>query len=78
MTTRYTKKFTRYLRNSKAISALEYAILLGVISVALVAALNTFSGSISTAIQKIAGNIDTEAAKVGKAATSTSSSSTTN
>ena len=36
---RYTKKFVRYLRNTRAVSALEYAILVGVIAVAIVAAL---------------------------------------
>ena len=43
---RYTKKFARYLRNTRAVSALEYAILVGVIAVAIVAALQTFSGQI--------------------------------
>ena len=29
--TRYTKGFVRYLRNNRAVSALEYAILVGII-----------------------------------------------
>ena len=33
--TRYTKKFAHYLRNTRAVSALEYAILVGVIAVAI-------------------------------------------
>ena len=41
--TRYTKKFAHYLRNNRAVSALEYAILVGVIAVAIAAALTTFS-----------------------------------
>lgn len=68
--TRHIKGFVRYLRNTEAISALEYAILLGVISVALVAALNAFMGDstsgIRGAIEKIAGNINTKQANTGK------------
>ena len=45
--TRYTKGFVRYLRNNSAVSALEYAILVGVIAVALSAALTTFSTTIT-------------------------------
>ena len=37
--TRYTKKFAHYLRTNRAVSALEYAILVGVIAVALGAVL---------------------------------------
>ena len=51
--TRYTKGFVRYLRNNHAVSALEYAILVGVIAVAISAALVTFSGSITTALNTI-------------------------
>ena len=42
--TRYTKGFVRYLRTNRAVSALEYAILVGIIAVAISAALVTFSG----------------------------------
>ena len=73
MLTQYTKKFVRYLRNSKAISALEYAILLGVISVALVAALGAFSNSITNTINAIAGNINTSAGTVGSTPSAPSS-----
>ena len=48
--TRYTKGFAHYLRNNRAVSALEYAILVGVIAVAIAAALTTFGTSISTGI----------------------------
>ena len=54
--TRYTKQFVRYLRNTKAVSALEYAILVGVIAVGIAAAINTFSDSIET----LMGTIGTE------------------
>ena len=40
--TRYTKKFVHYLRTNRAVSALEYAILVGAISVGLLVAVGTF------------------------------------
>ena len=54
---RYTKKFVRYLRTTRGVSALEYAILVGVIAVAIVAALQTFSGQIKTAMDKIGTDV---------------------
>ena len=54
----YTKKFAHYLRNNRAVSALEYAILIGIIAVALSAALVTFSGNIDTAISTIGGKVN--------------------
>ena len=42
-TTGHTKGFVRYLRNNRAVSALEYAILVGIIAVALSAAIVAFS-----------------------------------
>ena len=63
--TRHIKGFIRYLRNTEAISALEYAILLGVISVALVAALTTFSDNIKDAVVKISTNIETKQGDTG-------------
>ena len=53
MLTRYTKKFVRYLRNNKAVSALEYAILIGIIAVAISAALVTFSTSVTDAVKAV-------------------------
>ena len=35
MITQYTKKFVGYIRNTKAVSALEYAILIGIIATAI-------------------------------------------
>ena len=55
--TRYTKGFVRYLRNNRAVSALEYAILVGIVAVALSAALVTFSESIETAMEEITKSI---------------------
>ena len=42
-----------YMRETKAVSALEYAILVGVIAVAIAAVLTTFSGNLKTAITNI-------------------------
>ncbi len=53
---RYTKGFFRYLHNNRAVSALEYAILAGVITVGVAAALGTFS----TAVTDFIGKIGTE------------------
>ena len=50
--TRYTKGFVRYLRNNRAVSALEYAILVGIIAVAVAAAITTLSGGIEGGIDR--------------------------
>ena len=48
--TRCTKGFVRYLRTNRAVSALEYAMLVGIIAVAMAAALATFSTTITDRI----------------------------
>ena len=55
--TRYTKKFARYLRTNHAVSALEYAILVGIVAVAIAAALTAFSGNIKTAMETIGKDV---------------------
>ena len=55
--TYYTKKLIHYLRHNRAVSALEYAILVGVIAVAMAAALATFSSNIQTALSTIGGKV---------------------
>ena len=58
----------KFLRSTRAVSALEYAILVGVIAVAISAALVTFSGNITTALTTIGtevggttvGDVETE------------------
>ena len=52
-----SRRFHRFLRANEAVSALEYAILVGVIAVAIGAALLTFSASITTALGKIGTGI---------------------
>ena len=56
-----------FIRGTKAVSALEYAILVGVIAVAVGAALLTFGGNITTAITNIGTSISTTTAKTPKA-----------
>ena len=57
MLTQYTKKFVRYLRNTKAVSALEYAILVGVIAIAISAALVAFSGNVKDAMNEVGSKV---------------------
>ena len=65
MGTRKTKHISRRLRRfaraNKAVSALEYAILVGVIAVGIAAALATFSGSIKTALGTIGSTVSSTA-----------------
>ena len=48
-----SRHLRRFAKANEAVSALEYAILVGVVAVALGAALVTFSGSITAGIGKI-------------------------
>ena len=52
-----SRLFRRFLKANKAVSALEYAILVGVIAVAVGAALVAFSGKITTALTTIGGQV---------------------
>ena len=63
--TRYTKKFAHYLRNNKAVSALEYAILVGIIAIAISAAIVTFSTSLDTAIDAVGSKVTSGSPKTG-------------
>ena len=55
--TRYIKGFIRYLRNDKAVSALEYALLVGIIAVTLAAAIANFGDAIEDGMEKIAAKV---------------------
>ena len=46
-------------------SALEYAILVGVIAVAAVAVMDTFTDDIKTAVEKISANVKTKTKTTG-------------
>jgi len=61
---RYAKEFIQYVRNNSAVSALEYAILVGVIVTAIGLALVNFSGNIENAMKKVGTQVE----KAGKAA----------
>ena len=50
-------RFRRFVRSTKAVSALEYAILVGIVAIAITAALATFSDSITTALNTIGTDI---------------------
>ena len=65
MSKKVWSRVRRYLKSTRAVSALEYAILVGVIAVALTAALGTFGGSITKALAKIGTNLENSATKVG-------------
>ena len=52
--TPYTGKLVRYLRHTRAVSALEYAIVVGVSAVVVSAAYETFKGNIKGAITALA------------------------
>ena len=47
------QKLRSFMSSTRAVSALEYAILVGVIVVAIVAALNTFEDQITAAIGRV-------------------------
>ena len=57
MTTYAAKKLVCYLRHTRAASALEYAILMGIMTLVISAALVTFSGNITPVLQTIGSKI---------------------
>ena len=56
--TRYTKQFVQYLRGTKAVSALEYALLVGAIAVGASAALLTMGDEIVDVIETATDSIE--------------------
>ena len=59
------RRLKSFLRGRCGVSALEYAILVGVIVIAVAAALNIFGGQVSDAIRAIGSNIGTTTAPMG-------------
>ena len=55
--TRYAKQFVQYVRKNSAVSALEYAILVGAIAIAIAVALNQFGGDLRTSITNIGDQV---------------------
>ena len=56
---RCAKKFARYLCHTRAVSALEYAMIVGVIALAITAALAAFSPNITTVLDAIGTQVRT-------------------
>ena len=52
-----SRRLRRFARANEAVSALEYAILVGVIAVAIAAALTTFADNIKAALTTIGGQV---------------------
>ena len=60
------QKPVHYLRHNRAVSALEYAILVGVVAVAVAGALATFGDNITTALDNIGKQVGTtKTTKIG-------------
>ena len=60
-----TRLFRRFARDNKAVSALEYAILVGVITAGIAAAFATFQDEVTEAITQIGTNVKTTQATTG-------------
>ena len=68
MTTKHkSRRFRRFLRANEAVSALEYAILVGVVTVGVGAAVVAFEGNIQTALETIGTDVTTTANITGQA-----------
>ena len=52
-----SRRFRRFAKANEAVSALEYAILVGVVAVAIGTALLAFGGKIGTALTAIGGKV---------------------
>lgn len=53
-----SRRFRRFAKANEAVSALEYAILVGVIAVAVGSALFAFGDKITTAVENIGGQVE--------------------
>ena len=60
-----SRRLRRFLKANEAVSALEYAVLVGVISVALIGIFGTFTDEIEDAIEKIGTNVKSNMGSVG-------------
>ena len=60
-----SRRFRRFFRATEAVSALEYAILVGVVTVAIGAAVATFSTDLQTVIEGIGDDVATRGNLVG-------------
>lgn len=62
---RITARARGFLRSTRAVSALEYAILVGVIAVGVTAAITTFGEQIEAALTTISGNLTGSVGDIG-------------
>ena len=53
-----SRRLRRFLKANEAVSALEYAILVGVVAVAIGAAIVTFSDNLKTALTQMGDQVD--------------------
>ena len=60
------QRIKAFVRDSKAVSALEYAILVGVVAVAAFGILTTFNNEVQTAVDTIGTNVKGKVKNVGK------------
>ena len=58
-TKQISRRLRRFLKADEAVSALEYAVLVGVVVVGVGTAIIAFSGQIATAISGIGGGVTT-------------------
>ena len=56
-----SRRFRRFLRANEAVSALEYALLVGVVSLGVAGAVTVFYDEIETALQNVGQDISTNA-----------------
>ena len=64
-----SQRLRRFLRATEAVSALEYAILVGVVTVAIGAAVATFSTDLQTVIEGIGDDVTTRGNLVSESET---------
>ena len=67
-TNHVSRRFHRFVRAREAVSALEYAILVGIIAVGIGVALTVFETKLSTAIEAVGTRVNTTAATTGTGA----------
>ena len=60
-----SRRFRSFLKANEAVSALEYAVLVGVIAVAIGAAMVTFGDSIEAAVTTLGGKLEAGATATG-------------
>ena len=64
-TKQVSRRLRRFLKADEAVSALEYAVLVGVVTVAVGGAIFAFSGQISNAISGIGNQVQNSGNNIG-------------